>query len=159
MIMLQDLIWQELLIKQDFTTLGAAQLSQDVDAVEQFSLGTADIGMLRLRQGILLLNLPIVPEDLTIVGLMEAASAIYGVTMEELGISQLISVDFKPKNAPARQELPAQTLPESEPQLEAVAVGVASNPSERESSSTVAEEESKILSESGSVDSNSGSQS
>lgn len=90
---------------------------------------------------------------------MEAASAIYGVTMEELGISQLISVDFKPKNAPARQELPAQTLPESEPQLEAVAVGVASNPSERESSSTVAEEESKILSESGSVDSNSGSQS
>jgi hypothetical protein len=34
---------------------------------------------------------------------MEAASAIYGVTMEEFGISQLISVDFKTREAASQQ--------------------------------------------------------
>ena len=34
---------------------------------------------------------------------MEAASAIYGVTMEEFGISQLISVDFKTRETSSQQ--------------------------------------------------------
>jgi hypothetical protein len=101
MITLQDLIWQELLIKQDFTTLGAARLSQDLNAVEQLALDTADICMPRLRQGVSLLNLPIVQEDSTIVGLMEASSAVYATNaqadevLKKLGLDEITRADAR----------------------------------------------------------------
>jgi chromosome segregation protein len=48
---------------------------------------------------------------------IEAASAIYGVTMEEMGISQLISVDFKSKDRPVNA-LPSPETNTTSPLLE-----------------------------------------
>jgi hypothetical protein len=71
---LQELIWSELLMKQDFTALGAAQLSCDLIEIEllQFPPNT------KLRQGVFLLNLPLVAEEgKDIPTLTEASNAIY----------------------------------------------------------------------------------
>lgn len=70
---LQELLWNELLIKQDFTTLGATQLSRDVNEFERLD----QTAMSRLRQGVLLLNLPLTAQDDGVITLMEASNAIY----------------------------------------------------------------------------------
>ncbi|KAF4630599.1 hypothetical protein G7Y89_g7538 [Cudoniella acicularis] len=66
---LQDLLFQELLMKQDFTTLGAARLMQDLMAIQSVvescvsltSSGSA-LSMPKLKEGVSLLNLPVEPE-------------------------------------------------------------------------------------------------
>jgi hypothetical protein len=65
---LQDLLFDEVLVKQTFTTLGAARLLSDVDAiqgtVESVSRGAgAALSMPRLKDGVTLLNLPILSEN------------------------------------------------------------------------------------------------
>lgn len=73
----QELIWSELLMKQDFTALGAAQLERDLIEMEllQFPPNT------KLRQGVLLLSLPLsaqeVKEGQDIPTLKEASNAMF----------------------------------------------------------------------------------
>ena len=61
---LQDHLWNEVLIRQDFTTLGAARFSQDLLAIQSVvdsvaaETGTA-FGMPKLKEGVSLLNLPL----------------------------------------------------------------------------------------------------
>lgn len=59
---LQDLLWKDVLLRQDFTTLGAARFRQDLLAIQSVvnsvasETGTA-FGMPRLNEGVALLNL------------------------------------------------------------------------------------------------------
>ncbi|KAG9231031.1 RINT-1 family protein-like protein [Amylocarpus encephaloides] len=63
---LQDLLYREVLIKQDFTSLGAARLMADIDAIQgiiqncvKTTISGNDLGMPKLREGIKLLNIPV----------------------------------------------------------------------------------------------------
>lgn len=105
---LQDLIWHELLLKQDFTTLGAARLLQDLDAIQSVvdvcvsgSRGVG-LGMPKLREGVSLLNLPMhVEEGSGSVSLIEASSKIYatntqaGEILKKLGFSQISNAEAR----------------------------------------------------------------
>jgi hypothetical protein len=105
---LQDLLWNELLVKQDFTTLGAARLMQDILAIKSivdlstssFGPGTA-LGMPKLREGVQLLNLPLEAQTPNDVSLAEAAKGIYSsnseasAILERLGFSHLSRADAR----------------------------------------------------------------
>jgi hypothetical protein len=62
---LQTLLWNEVLMRERFTTLGAAQFYRDLTAiwsvVDQFIPNGSSLvlGMPRLREGVELLNLPV----------------------------------------------------------------------------------------------------
>jgi hypothetical protein len=98
---LQDLIFNELLLKQDFTTLGAARLSQDISAIERLMDQYADMGMPRLRQGVQLLNLPLVVQADPAITLMDASGAIYStnaeadVVLKKLGLGEISRADAR----------------------------------------------------------------
>jgi RAD50-interacting protein 1 len=74
---LQDLLWNEVLMRERFTTLGATQFYRDLTAVwaiiDEFipDGSSSALGMPKLREGAQLLNLPIVARD----GLMSLSSA------------------------------------------------------------------------------------
>lgn len=98
---LQDLIWNDLLLKQDFTTLGAARLSNDLTAIERLTDAYPDIGMTRVRQGIQLLNLPLNAEEDSTITLKDASAAIYATNaqaeeiLEKLGLNEIIRTDAR----------------------------------------------------------------
>jgi hypothetical protein len=76
---LQELLWNEVLLKQEFTTLGAKRFRQDVLAIEEMahvSFGSHTILMHKLMEGSELLSLPLHPKDG--ISLMEAADAVFG---------------------------------------------------------------------------------
>ena len=59
---LQDLLWNDILIRQDFTTLGAARFRQDLLAIQSVVNSVASetgtsFGMPKLKEGVSLLNL------------------------------------------------------------------------------------------------------
>lgn len=66
---LQDLLWNEILVKERFTTLGAAQFSRDVTAIlaiiDEYIPGGSHstLGLPRLQAGVTLLNLPTTAEE------------------------------------------------------------------------------------------------
>lgn len=66
---LEEVFWRDVLLKQDFTTLGAARLAADFRALQsligQYSNLDAHsvLSMPRLAEGIALLNLPVECED------------------------------------------------------------------------------------------------
>ncbi|KAI9731424.1 MAG: hypothetical protein M1818_007814 [Claussenomyces sp. TS43310] len=66
---LQDLLWSEVLLKERFTTLGAAQFLRDMTAIlaivdEYIPNGSSSaLGMQKLQEGITLLNLPVTAKD------------------------------------------------------------------------------------------------
>jgi hypothetical protein len=89
---LGDLLWIELLLKQDFTTLGAARLSQDVYAIEHLALDKP-AAMVKLRQGILLLNLPLRSEEGSAITLIEASAAVYATNSQADEILRRLALD------------------------------------------------------------------
>ena len=97
---MQDLIWSELLLKQDFTTLGAARLSQDLNAIERLAPEDG-VDLRKLRQGVILLNLPVVAEAHSDFTLSKASTAIYSTnaetdeTLKLLGLDQLSRADAR----------------------------------------------------------------
>jgi len=97
---MQDFIWNELLIKQEFTTLGAARLSQDMKAIERLA-PECRVGMGKLLQGVLLLNLPLVADEESPITLVEASSAVYTTNsktdemLERLGLDQISRADAR----------------------------------------------------------------
>jgi RAD50-interacting protein 1 len=103
---LQDLLWNEVLMRERFTTLGAAQFYRDLTAVwaiiDEFipDGSSSALGMPKLREGAQLLNLPIVARD----GLMSLNSAYDRVyadntearkVIDELGFSTITYVDAR----------------------------------------------------------------
>lgn len=79
---LEDLLFNEVLLKQDFTTLGAARLAQDLKGIQSIigaylPLDNSTFMMTRLAQGVALLNLPIKAPDEESVTLSEVAENIY----------------------------------------------------------------------------------
>ncbi|KAA8566264.1 hypothetical protein EYC84_008864 [Monilinia fructicola] len=79
---LEDLLYNEVLLKQDFTTLGAARFSQDLKGIQSIigaylPLESSTFMMARLTQGIALLNLPVEASDDEGMSLSEAAEKIY----------------------------------------------------------------------------------
>jgi hypothetical protein len=62
---LQDCLWNDILMRERFTTLGAAQFYRDVAAiwfiVDRYFVGgsSSALGMPKLREGVQLLNLPL----------------------------------------------------------------------------------------------------
>ena len=79
---LEDLLWNEVLLKQDFTTLGAARFAQDLKGIQSIigsylPLEKSTFMMARLTQGIALLNLPIEASDEEGLSLSEVAENIY----------------------------------------------------------------------------------
>ncbi|ATZ47313.1 hypothetical protein BCIN_02g06050 [Botrytis cinerea B05.10] len=104
---LEDLLFNEVLLRQDFTTLGAARFSQDLKGIQTIignylpSEGTAFM-MPRLTQGIALLNLPIEAPDEGGMSLSEAAEKIYAGRNECEGVLRRLHMDLL-DNPSARQ--------------------------------------------------------
>jgi len=103
---LQDLLWNEVLMRERFTTIGAAQFYRDLTAIwaiidEFIPEGSSSaLGMPKLREGAQLLNLPTVARD----GLMSLSSAYNRVyadntearkVIDELGFSTLTYSDAR----------------------------------------------------------------
>jgi hypothetical protein len=91
MISMQELIWNELLVKQDFTTLGASRLSHDLNAIERLAVDTAD--MEKLRQGIVLLNLPLLVQEDSAITLTDASAAIYATNSQANEVLKRLKLD------------------------------------------------------------------
>lgn len=82
---LEELLWSEVLLKQDFTSLGSAQFKQDILAIEDmahayFSSSTIVV-MHRLMEAVELLSLPVHNKHGP--PLKDAVSAVFG-TPDEL---------------------------------------------------------------------------
>jgi len=103
---LQDLLWNEVLMRERFTTLGAAQFYRDLTAIwaiidEHIPHGSSSaLGMPKLKEGAQLLNLPIVARD----GLMSVSGAYDRVyadntearkVIDELGYSTITYFDAR----------------------------------------------------------------
>jgi RAD50-interacting protein 1 len=103
---LQDLLWKEVLMREKFTTLGAAQFYRDLTAIwavidKYIPDGSSSaLGMPKLREGAQLLNLPVVARD-GLMSLNTAYDRVYSDNMEarkvfdELGFSTLTYVDAR----------------------------------------------------------------
>ncbi|KAF7928836.1 uncharacterized protein EAE97_009678 [Botrytis byssoidea] len=104
---LEDLLFNEVLLRQDFTTLGAARFSQDLKGIQSIIgnylplEGTAFM-MPRLTQGIALLNLPIEASDEKVMSLSEAAEKIYAGRQACEGVLKRLHLDLL-DNPTARQ--------------------------------------------------------
>ncbi|TGO43258.1 hypothetical protein BHYA_0002g00630 [Botrytis hyacinthi] len=104
---LEDLLFNEVLLRQDFTTLGAARFSQDLKGIQSIIgnylplEGTAFM-MPRLTQGIALLNLPIEASDGEVMSLSEAAEKIYAGRQACDGVLKKLRLDLL-DNPTARQ--------------------------------------------------------
>ncbi|KAF7883893.1 hypothetical protein EAF00_011205 [Botryotinia globosa] len=104
---LEDMLFNEVLLRQDFTTLGAARFSQDLKGIQSIIgnylplEGTAFM-MPRLTQGIALLNLPIEASDEEVMSLSEAAEKIYAGRQACEGVLKKLHLDLL-DNPTARQ--------------------------------------------------------
>jgi hypothetical protein len=98
---LQDLLFSDLLLKQDFTTLGAARLMQDYEAIQavvQSHVGhsNAALSMPRLREGVTLLNVPVEAEEGRNHSLREVSQQIFDnnrmcqIVLDNMGISRIM---------------------------------------------------------------------
>jgi len=81
---LEDLLWNEVLMRQDFTTLGAARFMDDIAAIQSvasYCHAYSDPGSLpvmeKLNEAALLLNLPMTVQQPGDVSLSEASDAIF----------------------------------------------------------------------------------
>lgn len=105
---LEDLLFNEVLLKQDFTTLGAARFSQDLKGIQSIisaylpSSEGSTYMMPRLTEGIALLNLPIEASDEKDLTLSEAAEKIYAGREECEGILNRLHMNIL-DNPSARQ--------------------------------------------------------
>jgi len=80
----QDLLWDEVLVKQDFTTLGALRFREDVRAFEAMAhvyvSASTNVILAKLIEGVELLSLPLKNESGP--SLMEVANAFFGSVQE-----------------------------------------------------------------------------
>lgn len=104
---LQDHLWNEVLIRQDFTTLGATRFGKDLLAIQSVvdsvaaETGTA-FGMPKLKEGVSLLNLPLEIEGhdpgLSLKGASHsvfAGNAEAEEVLQKLGMTHLSRVDAR----------------------------------------------------------------
>ncbi|EHL00873.1 putative RAD50-interacting protein 1 [Glarea lozoyensis 74030] len=107
---LQTLLFNEVLVKQEFTSLGAARLMADINAIHSvvessigFSRGSISIealGMPKLREGIELLNLPLQADEGKI-NLKDGYEEIFysrekaAETLAKLGLNRLSTYEAK----------------------------------------------------------------
>lgn len=104
---LEDLLWGEVLLKQDFTTLGAARFAQDLRGIQNvfgryFDMGIeSSFTMVRLAQGIRLLNLPVKAEEGEM-SLLEVAEKIYASREDCEAVLRTLGLDLL-GNTHARQ--------------------------------------------------------
>ena len=102
---LQDLLFNDLLLKQDFTTLGAARLHQDYEAIQatvQSHVGhsNAALSMPKLREGVTLLNVPVEAEGGNH-SLKEVSQQIFDnnrmcqIALDNMGISRITPNDAR----------------------------------------------------------------
>lgn len=97
---LQELLWNDILMRERFTTLGAAQFMRDLTAlwevVDQYiPNGTASaLGMPKLKEGAQLLNLPVVGRE-DVMSVKVAYDRVFAdntqakMVIEELGFTTL----------------------------------------------------------------------
>ncbi|RDL31891.1 RINT-1 family protein-like protein [Venustampulla echinocandica] len=103
---LQDLLYHEVLLKQDFTTLGAARFVQDliaiqsvVDSIIRLPSGTS-LGMPKLREAATLLSLPLEAEEGNL-SLKEASEEIFATNpqaeaaLNKLGLERLTNYEAR----------------------------------------------------------------
>ena len=99
---LQDLLLNDLLLKQDFTTLGAARLKQDLSATRNIISAYYSTESLfpKLFEGVALLNLPVEGEDGEVT-IKEAIKAFYSTAentesvLKQLGLSRLTNYEAR----------------------------------------------------------------
>ena len=103
---LQDLLWNEVLVKERFTTLGAAQFYRDLVAIwavidDYITDGSSlALGMPKLREGAQLLNLPVVAKD-RLMSVSNAYNRVHSSNAEakkvidELGFSTLTHIEAR----------------------------------------------------------------
>jgi len=103
---LQDLLWNEVLMRQRFTTLGAAQFLRDLVAIwsvidEYVTEGASSaLGMPKLREGAQILNLPIVSRD-GVMSLSDVYERLFSsnaqakTVLDELGFSTLTHIEAR----------------------------------------------------------------
>ncbi|TVY16092.1 RAD50-interacting protein 1 [Lachnellula arida] len=101
---LQDLLFQEVLLKQTFTTLGAARLMGDIDAIQSVVDSTSRgagsaLSMPKLKDGVTLLNVPLEAAEGGM-SLKEVYEKICSVTQsdevfEQLGLTRLTSLEAR----------------------------------------------------------------
>ncbi|TVY68690.1 RAD50-interacting protein, partial [Lachnellula suecica] len=97
----EDLLYQNVLLKQKFTTLGAARLQSDIDAIQRVVISTlhSTRTMPKLQEGVMLLNLPIETSfDVHHVTLQKAAKEVFESNAQAEDI--LASLDFKKITVP-----------------------------------------------------------
>lgn len=103
---LESLLYNDLLLRQEFSTLGAARFNQDVAAVQGVvdscmprGSGSA-LGMPKLKEAAALLNLPVEAEEGRM-PLMEACEEIYAggaqakYALENLGMTHLTNFEAR----------------------------------------------------------------
>ncbi|KAH8791597.1 RINT-1 family protein-like protein [Hyaloscypha finlandica] len=103
---LEHLLYNDVLLRQDFSTLGAARFMQDVTAIQDvvdscMPRGSGPpLGMPRLKEAAALLNLPVEAEEGRM-PLMEACQEIYAggaqakLALETLGMTHLTNFDAR----------------------------------------------------------------
>lgn len=101
---LGDLLWDEVLMKQDFTSLGSVQFKQDIIAFETMACAYFSsshiIVMQRLKEAVELLSLPVNKQDGDFC-LKEAVTAVYGTPdqladlLESQCLSSITGLDAK----------------------------------------------------------------
>lgn len=103
---LQDLLFQEVLVKQDFSSLGSARLMQDILAIQSVVESCIDtqrsvsvLGMEKLMEGAALLSLPVETEGEQI-SLKEAYQGIFAgegaePMLKKLGLLRLSNFEAK----------------------------------------------------------------
>lgn len=101
---LQDLLFQEVLLKQTFTTLGAARLMGDIDAIQSVVDSTSRgagsaLSMPKLKDGVTLLNVPLEAAEGRM-SLKEVYEKICSATQsdevfEQLGLTRLTSLEAR----------------------------------------------------------------
>jgi hypothetical protein len=103
---LENLLYNDVLLRQDFSTLGAARFMQDVTAIQRVvdscmprGSGTT-LGMPKLKEAAALLNLPVEAEEGRM-PLMEACQEIYAggaqakEALENLGMTRLTNYEAR----------------------------------------------------------------
>ena len=101
---LQDLLFQEVLLKQNFTTLGAARLMGDMAAIQSVVDSTSRgagsaLSMPKLKDGVTLLNVPLEAVEGSM-PLKEVYEKVWSVTqsdevLEQLGLTKLTSLEAR----------------------------------------------------------------
>lgn len=99
---LQDVLWTDVLMRQSFTTFGAAQFMRDIHAilslVERY-VPDGPSALLSLHDGIKLLNLPVEPRE-GVMSLKQASDRVFTDNTEAKKVLQELDIEtLTPANA------------------------------------------------------------